>query len=117
MRDNSTWRFVKITLIFGILNLSAMPLTFAQDKNEDLSKYTIKQYLETNLPPQDGRKIMLDEISGLLTITDTPSNQELALKLIREWDVGPKQIQIEAKFVEITFTDLDEMGVDWDLLH
>ncbi len=110
-------KFVKITLIFGILNFYATAFTFAQDKNEDLSKYTIKQYLETNLPPQDGRKVMLDEISGLLTITDTPSNQELALKLIREWDVGPKQIQIEAKFVEITFTDLDEMGVDWDLLH
>lgn len=106
-----------IMLIFGILNLAVLPVISAQDNNEDLTKYTIRQYLEANLPPQEGRKIVLDEITGLLTITDMPSNQELALRLIKEWDIGPKQIQIEAKFVEITFTDLDEMGVDWDLFH
>lgn len=111
---------IRIAIVVGLLSLSAPPFSLSQDtqsNNEDLTKYTVRQYLETNLPPQDGRKIILDEISGLLTITDTPSNQELALKLIREWDIGPKQIQIEAKFVEITFTDLDEMGVDWDLFH
>jgi len=117
MPKNAAVRIIKMTLIFGILNFTVSPLSSGQDNNEDMTKYTIKQYLETNLPPQDGRKVMLDEITGLLTITDTPSNQEIALKLIREWDVGPKQIQIEAKFVEITFTDLDEMGVDWDLFH
>jgi type II secretory pathway component GspD/PulD (secretin) len=57
--------------------------------------------------------IVLDEITGLLTITDTPKNHELARKLIKEWDIGPKEVQIEAKFIEITFTDLDEMGLDW----
>ncbi len=103
--------------ISGILSFAVSPVVFAQNDSDDLTKYTIRQYLEANLPPQEGRKIVLDEITGLLTITDTPSNQELALRLIKEWDRGPKQIQIEAKFVEITFTDLDEMGVDWDLFH
>ncbi|MFH0839669.1 MAG: hypothetical protein V1883_01465 [Candidatus Omnitrophota bacterium] len=93
------------------------PLSSAEENagDDDVTKYTVKEYLDTNLPPQEGRKIMLDELSGLLTITDTPSNQEIALRLIREWDVGPKQVEIEAKFIEITFTDIDEMGVDWDL--
>jgi len=125
MRHKTTGKFIKIALILGILNFQILPFTLAQDTastnststTDDLTKYTAKEYLETNLPPQDGRKIMLDELTGLLTITDTPSNQELALKLIREWDVGPKQIEIEAKLVEITFTDIDEMGVDWDLMH
>ncbi len=116
MRHKTAYKVMAIGLVFGLLTFS-MPLTYAQENNEDLTKYTIRQYLEVNLPPQEGRKIILDEITGLLTITDTPANQELALRLIREWDVGPKQIQIEAKFVEITFTDLDEMGVDWDLFH
>ncbi|MDD5680552.1 MAG: hypothetical protein PHI59_04865 [Candidatus Omnitrophica bacterium] len=117
MKNMTMGKIVRITIAFGILNLSILQFTPAQDSegtSEDMTKYTVKQYLETNLPPQEGRKLMLDEITGLLTITDTPSNQELALRLIKEWDVGPKQIQIEAKFVEITFTDLDEMGVDWD---
>jgi general secretion pathway protein D len=117
MKNKKAVKFIKIILILAILNFQILPLTSAQEDNEALTKYTIKQYLESNLPPEEGRKIMLDEITGLLTITDTPSNQQIALKLIREWDVGPKQIQIEAKFVEITFTDLDEMGVDWDLFH
>ncbi|MDP3790252.1 MAG: hypothetical protein Q8R48_07620 [Candidatus Omnitrophota bacterium] len=120
MKNKAAYNAIIIAVIFGLLNLSMPVLTFAQDTqaaNEDLTKYTVRQYLEANLPPQDGRKIILDEITGLLTITDTPTNQELALRLIREWDIGPKQIEIEAKFVEITFTDLDEMGVDWDIFH
>jgi general secretion pathway protein D len=106
----------RIISIFFILQIVFILSIYAQDE-EDVTKYTIKEYLEANLPPQEGRKIVLDEITGLLTITDTPTNQELALKLIREWDVGPKQIQIEAKFIEITFTDLNEMGVDWQLIQ
>ena len=97
------------------MQLFFYPSVFSQE-DEDVTKYTIKEYLEANLPPREGRKIVLDEITGLLTITDTPKNQKLAFKLIREWDVGPKQIMIEAKFIEITFTDLDEMGVDWQAI-
>lgn len=103
-------------IVFGLLNSSFVFAQETQSKSEDLTKYTVRQYLEANLPPQEGRKIVLDEITGLLTVTDTPTNQELALRLIKEWDIGPKQIQIEAKFIEITFTDIDEMGVNWDLV-
>ncbi len=105
-------------LIFTLICLTPPPFLDAQTENGDnVLKYTVREYLEANLPPQDGRKIVLDEISGLLTITDTPSNQELALRLIREWDVGPRQVEIEAKFIEITFTDLNEMGVDWNMFR
>ena len=107
---------MKILFIFLILHIILIVPLHAQEES-DVTKYTVKEYLETNLPPQEGRKIVLDEITGLLTITDTPTNQELALKLIREWDVGPKQIQIEAKFIEITFTDLDELGIEWEFLR
>lgn len=96
--------------------MSPTVISQEDESGDEVTKYTIKEYLEANLPPQDGRLIVLDEITGLMTITDTKKNQDLALQLIREWDVGPKQIQIEAKFIEITFTDLDEMGVDWNLV-
>jgi len=112
-------KIITVFMLFTLLLYSGtIPLTIAQDENGDeVLKYTIKEYLESNLPAQDGRRIVLDEISGLLTITDTPSNQELALRLIREWDIGPRQVEIEAKFIEVTFTDLDEMGVDWNLFR
>ena len=111
-------KWVNIFLVIFTLQIFYCASLFSQENSESaVTKYTIREYLEANLPPQDGRKIVLDEITGLLTITDTPPNQELALRLIREWDVGPKQIQIEAKFIEITFTDLDEMGVEWEFLR
>jgi len=107
-----------IAVIVAIL-LAAAPHAVSQNEMEEdiVTKYTIKDYLFENLPPQDGRKIALDEISGLLTVTDTPQNHALIRKLIKEWDVRPKQIQIEAKFIEITFTDLNEMGLDWQLIR
>jgi len=109
-------RYIIIATVLFILQFIFSPFVFAQENGEsNVTKYTIKEYLEASLPPQEGRKIALDEITGLLIITDTPRNQELARKLIKEWDIGPRQIQIEAKFIEITFTDLDEMGVDWAL--
>lgn len=106
-------KYINVLLITFVLQLFFSMSVFSQEDDE-VVKYTIKEYLETNLPPQDGRRIVLDEVTGLLTITDTPTNQELALELIREWDIPPKQVQIEAKFIEITFTDLDEMGVGWE---
>jgi len=107
-------RYIQIIYIFFILMLF-VPFIYAQNnnENEEVTKYTIKDYLEATLPPQEGRLIVLDEITGLLTITDTPKNHALARKLIKEWDISPKEVEIEAKFIEITFTDLDEMGVDW----
>lgn len=104
-------------LILMLCSAPGLKITAQEEEGDEVIKYTIREYLEANMPPQDGRKIVLDEISGLLTITDTPSNQDLALRLIREWDIGPRQVEIEAKFIEITFTDLDEMGVDWSLFR
>lgn len=95
----------KILYIVSFL-IFASSLSLAQD-------YTVKEYLEQILPPQDGRKIVLNEAMGLLTITDTPSNHKLIKDLIGFWDVGPRQIIIEAKFVELSMTDIDEFGVEW----
>lgn len=111
-------KYIRIVSTLLILQMAFTPFIYAQEEDEaDVTKYTIKEYLEANLPPQEGRMIVLDELTGLLTITDTPKNQEVALMLIRQWDIGPKQIQIEAKFIEITFTDIDELGVDWKLIR
>ena len=73
----------------------------------------IKGYLLKALPPQEGRKIVLETTTGLLTITDTPSNHKLIKKLIKSLDVGPSQVMIEARFVEVTVKDINEFGVEW----
>lgn len=74
---------------------------------------TIKEYLDEALPPQAGRKIVLDKTSGILTVTDTPSNHKLIRQLIKEFDVGPTQIMIEARFVEVQISNLEELGTEF----
>jgi len=80
---------------------------------EEKSEYGVKDYLEQALPPQRGRKIVLNEAVGLLTITDTPSHHKLIRRLLDLIDVGPSQISIEARFVELSLKDLHELGVEW----
>lgn len=82
---------------------------FSQDDME----LTIKDYLERALPPQEGRKVVYNEQAKLLTVTDTKSNHRLIKQLIEEFEVGPKQVMIEARFVEVDITDLREVGIEW----
>ena len=76
---------------------------------------SIKDYLESALPTQEDRVITYNELTGILTVRDTPSNHRLIRELVKQYDIGPKQVLIEAKFVEISFTDLNEFGVEWYL--
>lgn len=74
---------------------------------------TIKDYLQRALPPQEGRKIVYNEQAKLLTIIDTKSNHRLIKQLIEQFEVGPKQVMIETRFVEVDITDLSELGIEW----
>lgn len=87
-------------------------LVFAAEGN-----LSVKDYLEQSLPAQEGRKITYNGGTKLLTVTDTKSNQELIKDLIGQFEVGPKQVMIETRFVEIAVNDLDELGIEWDFFH
>ena len=52
--------------------------------------------------------------SSRLIVRNTEDNLELVDALVEQANVsGPKQVEIEAKFVEITQTNLKELGFDW----
>ncbi len=52
--------------------------------------------------------------SSRLVVRNTPDNIELVDAIVEQANVsGPKQVEIEAKFVEITQTNLKELGFDW----
>ena len=101
-----------LILLWAIFN--SLPLSAQEDLDYSLS---IEEYLNNALPPEEWRIINYNEITGILTVTDTPSNQRLIRKLVRQFDVGPKQVMIEAKFVEIEFEGLDELGIEWYWYH
>ena len=52
--------------------------------------------------------------SSRLVVRNTPDNLELVDAIVEQANVsGPKQVEIEAKFVEINQTNLKELGFDW----
>ncbi|MCK5306638.1 MAG: hypothetical protein KAJ66_05830 [Candidatus Omnitrophica bacterium] len=97
----------RITICVFLSILAINSLSFAEDS------MTIKEYLEEALPLQKDRKIVLDRTTGILTITDTPTNHKLIRKLIKEFDVGPSQVMIEARFVEVKVSNLEELGAEF----
>ncbi len=76
---------------------------------------TIKDILEDAVDwPKDSR-LTLDNRTGALIISNIPSNLEIIENLLYKLDVTPKQVLIEARFIEIKITDVDELGFEWKL--
>ncbi|MFA5093978.1 MAG: hypothetical protein WC512_01885 [Candidatus Omnitrophota bacterium] len=101
----------KNLLILAVVSLLGLPfIAFSED-------LTIAEYLQNSLPPQDGRKITYNQATKLLTVTDTKTNQSLIKDLIKQYEVGPKQVMIETRFVEVDVTDLWELGVEYYEMH
>ncbi|NQU18769.1 secretin and TonB N-terminal domain-containing protein, partial [bacterium] len=76
---------------------------------------TIKDIIEEALTWPSGSKIVLDERLAALIVTNTPYNLEIIEKILEKIDIEPIQVLIEARFLEITVTDLNELGIDWQL--
>jgi type II secretory pathway component GspD/PulD (secretin) len=76
---------------------------------------TIKDILEEVVPSVGGRAILLDERSGSLIVTHVPYYLQQIERLLAELDITPAQVLIEARFVEVTFTDAKEWGFDGGL--
>ena len=51
---------------------------------------------------------------NLLVVEDVPESQERIARVLREIDVEPKQIMIEAKILEITLDESESFGIDWN---
>ena len=76
---------------------------------------TIKDILENAVMWPVDSKINLDERTGALIITNTPSNLKIIEDILYNLDVDATQILVEARFIEIDITDLSELGVNLSL--
>ena len=63
----------------------------------------------------EGRKGItnVDKRTNSIIITDTQEGLEFCEKFIKELDVKPMQVMIEAKIVDFSVDDLRELGVNW----
>ncbi|MBU1933256.1 MAG: hypothetical protein KKC66_05090 [Candidatus Omnitrophica bacterium] len=76
---------------------------------------TVKDILENAVDWPKDSKLTLDDRTGALIISNTPSNLETAENLLYTLDVTPVQVMIEARFLEVKVTDVDELGIEWKL--
>ncbi|MEO5720477.1 MAG: Amuc_1098 family type IV pilus outer membrane protein [Chthoniobacterales bacterium] len=101
--------------------LGAPPLGTGRDTQEStggrqlVGRETAKDFLAAQgvaFPPGASANFLPQ--SSRLIVRNTQDNLDLVDALVEQASVsGPKQVEIEAKFVEITQSNLKELGFDW----
>jgi type II secretory pathway component GspD/PulD (secretin)/outer membrane protein assembly factor BamD (BamD/ComL family) len=101
----------------GVGRFSEFTGTFDEEGGSPASTEvsTVKDILENAVDwPKDSR-LTMDERTGALIISNIPSNFEIIENLLYSLDVTPVQVLIEARFLELRITDVDEFGFEWKL--
>ena len=62
-------------------------------------------------PP--GSQITYNSAIGKVIVANTSENLAVFEQILKEINVVPKQVEIEARFVEVNETDMQEMGLEW----
>jgi len=57
--------------------------------------------------------VKINESMNQLVITDKPVNIEKVRDFLKRIDLPPQQVMIEAKLVDISHSDLDNLGISW----
>ncbi len=60
-------------------------------------------------------KVVVDENLNALIIFTKPTRYRAILPLLKQLDVTPAQVLIEARMIEVTLTDQFSQGIDWTL--
>ena len=60
-----------------------------------------------------GGKVTVLPQRQMIVVEDTAEGMQRIVALLREIDVQPRQIMIEAKILEITLDDNENFGIDW----
>ena len=78
------------------------------------AKHDVKKFfVEAGVPFPEGTSIIYKPSMNKLLVSNTPDNLEQFERILAELNVVPSQVEIEARFVEIGQTDLEEIGMEW----
>jgi len=86
--------------------------TAAVTQNPALAMDSLKDLILQSVPQPAESKLIVDERSGALVSTNTSENLRLIEQLLRQLDVTPVQVLIEARFMEVTMSELEQLGVE-----
>ncbi|MBI5145256.1 MAG: tetratricopeptide repeat protein [Candidatus Omnitrophica bacterium] len=73
---------------------------------------TIEDTLKEVIPWPADAKLTYDKRLNALIVRNTPQNLQMLEDLLYSLDVTPYQILIEARFMEVTLTDTEELGLE-----
>jgi general secretion pathway protein D len=74
----------------------------------------LKAYFENmGVPFPKGSSITYNSGIGKVIVANTSENLAKFEQILAELNVVPKQVEIEARFVEVNETDLQELGLEW----
>ncbi|MBI4004098.1 MAG: hypothetical protein HY353_03670 [Candidatus Omnitrophica bacterium] len=91
--------------------------TSAIASNPLLAMESMKSLIEQAVPQPPDAKLVFDERSGALIASNTTENLALIERLLGQLDVTPLQVLIEARFIELSMTDLEHLGLETVLTH
>jgi len=77
----------------------------------------IKPTIDGLIDAAAGGKIVIDNRSNALVITERPSRMGRIRTIIEQLDKATDQVMIESKFVEVTDRDVRNIGVNWASLQ
>jgi general secretion pathway protein D len=72
-------------------------------------------FTEAGVPFPPGSSLVYNDRTSTIIIRNTPENIETFEQVLSTYNFTPSQIEIEAKFVQINQTDLDELGFTWNV--
>ncbi len=80
---------------------------------QDVKKF----FQDAGVPFPPGSSLVFNEGTSTIIVKNTPENLELFEKVLDTLSAVPTQVEIEARFVDIAQSDLDELGFDWKIGH
>jgi type IV pilus assembly protein PilQ len=75
----------------------------------------IQEIVEKFVPVVDGSQFHIDLNTHTVFARNTPDNLKLIGEILEQLDRSPKQVLIEARFIEISQSNLRELGLEWTL--
>jgi type II secretory pathway component GspD/PulD (secretin) len=73
---------------------------------------SIKDLIEEAVPSPPGAKIVFDDKTGALIVTNTPTNLQKIEEIIYTVDEPPQQISIESRFIEVSMDEIENFGIN-----
>jgi general secretion pathway protein D len=76
----------------------------------------VKDFFEkAGVPFPVGTSITYNQAISQLIVANTPENLDIFERILANLNVVPNQVEIEARFVEVSQNDMEELGLQWIL--